>query len=206
MNVKILLDFKRLNDAELIAFVLQILSNTDGIVQYVKLQEQVDIVKASFDVYTKSVEAAADGGKTLNLIKKQDRIKLLKDLQTLVLLTELNADGSEVYATGAGFSIRQKPQRSNQPLPMPVFKYVRRGVKSGTIVGELVNFPTGAREFSLLHSTDGGVTSTNGTSSSGKRFVLEVGVVEQRVQVQGYFIGTFQRKSDLCAPVEVFVL
>jgi hypothetical protein len=206
MDVKILLDFKKMNFGKLMVFVLQLISKTDGVALYAKLQEQVDLVKISNDVFAKSVEDASDGGRTLGVIRKQDRLKLIKDLQNLVLLTELHADGSEVYAIGAGFNLRQKPQRSNQPLPVPVFKYVRRGVLSGTIVGELVNFPSGAREFNLLHSTDGGLTKTNGTSSSGKRFVLDVGVVEQRVQVQGYFIGTFQRKSDVSDSMEVFVL
>jgi hypothetical protein len=121
-------------------------------------------------------------------------------------LTALHAKGDEGYPLGAGFNLKAKPQRSNLPLPRPVLKYLRRGVKSGTVEGELVDFPKGVREFSLLHSTDGGVTKSNGTSTSGKRFIIDLGVMEQRVQVSGYFLGTFQRKSDECDAMDVFVL
>lgn len=206
MSFKILLDFKKMKTGELLAFVLQLISKTDGVKHYKALQAQVDIVKLSYEVYVKSVDAASDGGKTLVLLKKQHKLQLFTDLEDLVLVTTLNAKGDEAYPLGAGFNLKAKTQRSNLPLPKPVLKYLRRGVKSGTVVGELVDFPKGAREFSLLHSTDGGVTKTNGTSTSGKRFTIDLEVVEQRVKVSGYFLGTFQRKSDECDALEVFVL
>lgn len=206
MTFKILLDFKKMPTGQLIAFVLQLISKTDGVAKYVDLQGQVDVVKLSYEAYIKAVDAASDGGKTLVLIQKQKKLAMFQDLQDLVLLTKLNAKGDESYPLGAGFNLQAKPQRSNEPLPKPVIKYIRRGIKSGTVVGELTDFPKGAREFSLLHSTDKGLTKTNGTSTSGKRFTLDLGITEQRVQVSGYFLGTFQRKSDESDAVEVFVL
>lgn len=206
MNFKILVDYKRFSIADLLAFVMQLISKTDGVAKYKAIQKQVDIVKLSYDTFVKAVDAASDGGKTLTLLRTQQKMVLIKDLGDLVLLTQLHANGDEAYATGAGFNTRAKPQRSNLPFPKPVLKYLRRGVKSGTVEGELKDFPKGVKEFSLLHSTDGGVTKSNGTSTSGKRFILDLGITEQRVQVSGYFLGTFQRKSDECDAMEVFVL
>lgn len=206
MNFKILVNYKRFPISELVAFVMQLISKTDGVSTYKAIQKQVDIVKLSYNAFVKAVDAASDGGKTLTLLRTQQKMVLLKDLGDLVLLTQLHANGDESYALGAGFNIKAKPQRSNVPLPKPVLKYLRRGIKSGTVEGELVDFPKGVREFSLLHSTDGGKTKTNGTSTSGKRFIIDLGITEQRVQVSGYFLGTFQRKSDECDAMDVFVL
>lgn len=206
MSFKILLDFKGMKIAELLVYVQNLISKTDKVEEYVDLQAQIDILISSYQEFVEAVDAASDGGRTLILIRNQAKQVMFKDLEKLVLLTELNANGNEAYATGAGFNLRSKGQRSTLPLEKPVLKYLRRGKKSGTLEGELVNFPKGVKEFSILYSLDGGVTKTNGTNCSGKRFVLDVGVTEQRVQVEGYFIGTFQRKSDVCEPMEIFVL
>lgn len=206
MTIKVLLKFLKFKDADLITFVLQCISKTDGVEEYAMLQSQVDIVKESSEAFIKAVEAASDGGKLLVYLRKQEKLNLLQDMKKLALLVELNADGDEAFVLGAGFNLRSKPQRSNTPLGKPVLKYLRRGKKSGTVEGELVDFPKGVREFNLLYSTDNGITKTNGTSTSGKRFIIDLGFTEKRVQVSGYFIGTFQRKSDECEPMEVFVL
>jgi hypothetical protein len=131
------------------------------------------------------------GDKSINLINTPLKLPLEQKARTLELL-----------------ALRQFQIFNLASIISTVFliKYLRRGVKSGTVGGELVDFPKGSREFSLLHSTDGGVTKLNGTSTSGKRFIIDLGVMEQRVQVSGYFLGTFQRKSEECDAMDVFVL
>lgn len=206
MTFRILFDFKKFIDAVVITFSGQLITKMDGVAKYAPLQAQVDVVKLATDAFSAAVDAASNGGKNLVRDKNDRKKELRAELEKLALLTQVQANGDSAYALNAGFNVQEKPQRSTAPLPQPVLKYLRRGEKSGTIVGEIENMPKGAKELCLLHSIDSFTTSANGTNSSSKKFTIDLGITEQRVQVRGYFIGTFQRKSDLSDSMEIFVL
>ena len=63
MEVKLLLDCKKINYAELTVFILQIVAKTDEVTLTAELQKQVDVVKISSALLLK----ASDGGRTLIL-------------------------------------------------------------------------------------------------------------------------------------------
>ena len=127
-------------------------------------------------------------------------------MEDLAALTKVYAEGVSSYVTDAGFHLKKKPVRSNQPLPQPEWNFLKRGVLSGTVEGEIKNLPAGVKEVGIKHSYDGWATEKNGTYSTGKKFVLAGLEVKREVEVKVCYLGTYQRKSDDSLAMPVFVL
>ncbi len=206
MRIQISLSFRKGTYGEIGEFCQNVISKTDGVPAYSELQAQVDIVKPLLVTYDNAVVAAMDGGKLLTQAKVKAKNDLLDAMEDLAALTKVYAEGVMSYATDAGFQLKKKPVRSNQPLPQPEWNYLKRGVLSGTVEGEIKNLPTGVKEVGIKHSYDGWATEKNGTYSTGKKFVLAGLDVRKEVEVKVCYLGTYQRKSDDSLPMQVFVL
>lgn len=184
----------------------QIILKTDDVARFSDLQQQVDIIKPLLKTFINAVAAATDGGKLLTQAKKKAKKELLKEMDYLKALVAVFAKGDEDYVTEAGFKLREKPVRNNQPLPQPKWIDLKRGILSGTVDGELKNFPKGVTTVGIKHSYDGWVTEKNGTYTTGKKFVLKGLEPKKEVEVKVCFNGTFQRQSDDSDPMRIFVL
>ena len=206
MRVQISLSFMQGTYGETEEFCRQVISKTDSVTRYVDLQAQVDIVKPSYLTFIDSVTAATHGGKLLTQAKLKAKNELLITMEDLAALAKVFAKGEESYATEAGFDLRKKAVRSNSPLERPELNYLKRGVLSGSIEGEIKNFPKGANEVGIKHSYDGWATVKNSIYTSGKKFNIENLEVKKDVEIKVCFIGTFQRKSDDSDPMSIFVL
>ena len=206
MRIQISLSFRRGSYGEIGEFCQNVISKTDGVPSYSELQAQVDIVKPLLATYENAVVAAMDGGKLLTQAKIKAKVNLLDAMEDLAALTKVYAEGVESYATDAGFQLKKKSVRSNQPLPQPEWNFLKRGVLSGTVEGEIKNLPSGVKEVGIKHSYDGWATEKNGTYSTGKKFVLAGLDVKKEVEVKVCYLGTYQRKSDDSLPMQVFVL
>jgi hypothetical protein len=206
MRIQISLSFRRGSYGEIGEFCQNVISRTDGVTAYNELQVQVDIVKPLLTKYESAVVAAMDGGKLLTQAKRKAKVNLLDAMEDLAALTKVYAKGVATYVTDAGFQLKKRAVRSNQPLPQPEWNFLKRGVLSGTVEGEIKNFPAGVKEVGIKHSYDGWATEKNGTYSTGKKFVLAGLEVKREVEVKICYLGTYQRKSDDSLPMQVFVL
>ena len=206
MRIQISLSFRKGTYGEIEEFCQNVISRTDGVPAYNELQAQVDIVKPLLTTYDNAVVAAIDGGRLLTLAKLKGKNDLLDAMEDLASLAKVSAKGVPSYATNAGFQLKKKSVRSNQPFPKPEWNYLKRGVLSGTVEGEIKNLPVGVKEVGIKHSYDGWTTEENGTYSTGKKFVLAGLEVRKDVEVKVCFLGTFQRKSDDSLAMPVFVL
>lgn len=206
MRVQILDSFRKGNYGEVSEFCHFVISKTDGIARYADLQAQVDIVKPLLTAFDAAVVAALDGGKLLTQAKKDAKENLLDSMDDLKSLTKVFSKGDPTYATDAGFKLKPKPVRSQQPLPEPVIDSLKRGVLSGTIEGLIKDFPPGVKEIGIKYSYDGWVTENNGTYSTGKKFILAGLEVKREVEVKVCYHGTYQRKSNDSDAMHIFVL
>lgn len=206
MSINITSSYKRGSYGDIEEACQQIILKTDNIAPYANLQKQVNIIKPLLETFINAVAAATDGGKLLTQAKKKAKGELLNQMDILKALVIVHAKGDETFATGAGFKLRKKSIRNNQPLPEPEWAYLKRGILSGTVEGELKNFPKGVSEIGIKHSYDGWVTEKNGTYSTGKKFVLKGLDPKREVEVKVCFHGTFQRESNESVPMPVFVL
>lgn len=206
MRIQISLSFRKGTYGEIGEFCQNVISKTDGVKTYSKLQAQVTIVKPLLTTYEGAVLAAMNGGKLLTQAKLQAKNNLLDGMEDLAALTKVYAEGVASYVTDAGFLLKKKGVRRNQPLPQPELDYLKRGILSGTIVGEVKKLPPGVNEIGIKYSYDGWVTEQNGTYSTGKKFVLEGLDVKREVEIRVCYHGTFQRKSDDSLPMSIFVL
>jgi len=187
-------------------FCQQVVMKTDGVVRYAELQPQVDIVKPLLVAFVNAVAAASDGGKLLTQAKLNAKADLLAAMEDMAAMTKVFAKGDKTYVTEAGFELRKKGVKSDGPLDRPEWSYLKRGILSGTVEGEVKNFPKGVNELGIKHSDDGWATERNGTYSSGKKFVLSGLDPKKEVEVKICFLGTFQRKSDDSVAMPIFVL
>lgn len=207
MKLQVSLGFRRGTYGQIEEFANQVIIKTDGVAEYAALQEQVNIVKPLLTKFINAVAAASDGGKQLTQAKLAAKKELVDQLEVLALLTQINAKGNEFYLLGAGFNSRKKPVNNrNKPLAKPEWKYLRRGVLSGTVEGEVMNFPSGTKEIGIQYSYDGWQTAHNGTYTSGKKFIVKGLDIKREVELKLTFNGSFQRKSDASDAKGVFVL
>ena len=206
MRIQISLSFRKGTYGEIGEFCQNIISKTDGVPAYSELQAQVDILKPLLTTYENAVVAALDGGRLLTQAKLKTKVDVLDAMEDLAALTKVYAEGVSSYVTDAGFHLKKKPVRSNQPLPQPEWNFLKRGVLSGTVEGEIKNLPAGVKEVGIKHSYDGWATEKNGTYSTGKKFVLAGLEVKREVEVKVCYLGTYQRKSDDSLAMPVFVL
>ena len=206
MSINITASYKRGSYGEVEEACQQIVLKTDGVARFSDLQAQVDIIKPLLQTFTNAIAAATDGGKLLTQAKKKARKELISEMDILKALVLVFAKGDPTYVTEAGFKLREKPVRNNQPLPQPKWIDLKRGVLSGTVNGELKNFPKGVTSAGVKHSYDGWVTEKNGTYTTGQNFVLEGLEPRKEVEVKVCFHGTFQRRSDDSDSMKIFVL
>jgi len=206
MSIQITASYKRGTFGEIEESCQQIILKTDGVARFKDLQKQVVIVKAKLSIFIAAVAEATDGGKLLTQAKMIAKKELVRELDALKDLVKVFAKDDETYVTGAGFTLRAKPVRSNLPLAEPEWNSLKRGKLSGTVEGEVRSMPKGVSELGIKYSYDGWVTEHNGTYSTGKKFVLKGLEVKKEVEVKVCFHGTFQRKSNDSLPMPIFVL
>lgn len=201
----LLLAFKKANDSELSVFAADVVSKTAGNDRYAAEQTQVEAVNAAQQVFEQAIYRASDGGRSLILIRRNKRVELELELSKLAKMLELHVDETADFFTETGFELRKKAVSNRGPLDQPVLRALRQGVLSGTLEGEVENFPKGVRQIGVEFSTDG-QSWRNGTYSTGKRFVLENLNPKLEYKVRIKFIGTYQRKSDWSDPLSAFVM
>ena len=206
MSINITSSYKRGSYGDIEESCQQVMLKTDDVARFSDLQKQVDVIKPLLESFINAVAAAADGGKLLTQAKKKAKKELLNEMDILKSLVVIFAKGDEDYATEAGFKLREKPIRNNQPLSRPKWMNIKRGVLLGTIEGELKKFPKGVTSAGVKHSYDGWVTEKNGTYTTGQNFVLEGLESKREVEVKVCFHGTFQRKSNDSDSMSIFVL
>lgn len=206
MRIQISLSFKQGTYAEIEKFGQQVILKTDGVKRYSDLQPQVTIVKSLFNTMVDAVAAASNGGKLLTKAKQEARKAFILGMEDLVDLVKVYAKGDETYVTGAGFDLIKKSTRSNAPFDRPKWNSIKRGVLSGTIEGEVKNFPKGVKELGIKHSYDGWMTENNGTYSTGKKFTLTGLDIKREVEIKVCFHGTYQRTSNDSVAMPIFVL
>ena len=114
-----------------------------GVPRYVELQPQVDIVKPLLLAFVNAVAAASDGGKLLTQAKLNAKAELLDAMEDMALWVKVYAKSGKTYVTEAGFELKKKGVKSSAPLDRPEWSYLKRGVMSGTVEGEVKNCPKG---------------------------------------------------------------
>lgn len=202
----ILMSFKMYLDAELLKFAREVVTLMKGKAKYTDEQAQVTAVEAQIEVFQVASDKAAEGTTTFINDSVKQREDLLAKLVVLTKLLEVHTTEEEAFFTEAGFKVRQKPVRSNAPLPSPVIDDVQRDVLSGSIRGEVKDFPKGVSQIAVEHSNDNGSTWYNGTYSTGKRFKLEGLTPRKEYLIRTCYVGTFQRRSDWSETKSIFVL
>jgi len=206
MSIQVTSSYNRGSYGEVEESCQQIIFKTDGVARFSDLQQQVDIIKPLLQNFINAVAAATDGGKLLTQAKKKAKKELLVEMDMLKALVIVYAKGDPTYVTEAGFQLREKPVRNNQPFPQPQWVSLKRGVLSGTIEGELKKLPKGVTSVGIKHSYDGWVKELNGTYGTGQKFLLTGLDPKREVEVKVCFHGTFQRKSNDSDAMRIFVL
>lgn len=206
MAYNILLDFKKYPDPNLVIFAKNVNTRMKDNARYLTEQPQVDKCIASLQGFESAVTDAQDGGRVLNQIRTEMRSIMLTDFTVLAKMLELHVNEDLTFFTEAGFFVRKRPVRSELPLERPILKFIKQGILSGSIDGEVENFPIQVTQLGVRYSTDHGTTWQNGTYSSGKRFTLSGLNPRKEHLVAVVFLGTQQRMSDWSEAMQLFVL
>jgi len=206
MPIKILLNFKRFSDNDLLAFAIDIVDNMKNNAAYAPEATRVNAVDTALQAYNLAVAKASDGGRTLKNIRTEKKLLLLQELDLLATQLSMYVDKEPSFFTATGFRLRKTPGKYDGPLPKAVLKYLKRGEKSGTVDGETLGFPESVKEIAVEYSFDKGTSWKNGTYSTGKRFTVNNLPIKQDCQIRVCFLGTRQRKGDWSEPMNVLGL
>lgn len=202
----ILLDFKKFSNAELQVFAENVVEKTKAVPAYHDEQAQVLIVETATTAFATAIIEASTRDHVKIEIRDQKRVVLENELVQLAKLLQLHIDKGEDFYLAAGFQVRKTPVKHLNPLPRPVLRYVKQGVKSGSVDGESSDWPASVKEIAAEYSVDNGLNWVNSTYSTGKRFTMEGLVPRAEYFIRISYLGTHQRRSDWSEPVGVFVL
>lgn len=206
MNYSITLSFKRLTNSLLVVFVNYVVSKMKNNPVYADEADQVDVVELANTAFSSSITEAATGDHNKISMMHKRRAALETEVVALAKMLELRRDVDTNFYTDPGFELRKKPVRSLMPLEKPVIKFLKQGILSGTLDGEVVDVPNGVTQLAIQHSMDGGQAWNNGSYSAGKRFGVSFLQPRNSYLVRLRFHGSFGRMSDWSDPMSLFVL
>lgn len=206
MYFTIVLAFKKLTNAMLLLFTNYVVTRMKNNATYTEEADQVEVVELANNAFSDSITAAATGDHTNVKLMQKRRQTLETELTILARMLELRRMSDVTFYTYPGFEIRKKPTRNLMPLSKPVVKYLKQGVLSGSLDGEVTELPDGVTQLAIQHSSDGGIAWTNGSYSAGKRFSVEGLTARNAYLIRVCFHGSNKRMSDWSDPMGLFVL
>jgi hypothetical protein len=206
MFYTIILNFKKQTAALLLIFVNFVVKQMKGNPTYLDLALQVDTVESANTVFSDALTAAGTGDYNNVTVMRQKRKLLEDEVTVLARMLELTRNPDITFYTYPGFEVRRKPTRNLMPLNKPVIKFLKQGVLSGSLDGEVVDYPEGVTQLALQYSLDGGISWNNGSYSSGKRFSLANLTARNSFLVRACYHGSNKRMSDWSEPMALFVL
>ena len=150
---KIYFGFYRLPDALLIAFVQRVISMMSGNPAFATPSPTLASATTLLNNFITACNNAADGGKTLTAIKRQERALLTAALRLLASYVEDISNNDEAVLLSSGFDIYSGPF-APRPVPdAPQNLRLKDGVISGTMnVQVAVNRI--ANVYELRYTTD----------------------------------------------------
>lgn len=202
----IILSFKKLTNSLLLLFTTFVVTRMKNNATYVDEADQVLVVETANTAFSEAITAAASGDHHSIGLMHKHRDSLEKELTILTKMLELHTDQDVLFFTYPGFEVRKKPSRNFMPLSKPVIKALKQGILSGSLNGELVDYPEGVNQVALQHSSDGGIAWTNSSYSAGKRFSIEGLPPRNAYLVRACYHGSNKRMSDWSDPMGLFVL
>lgn len=107
LTSKVLINFSRYKDGDLLTKAHHIVTSITGNSHYPTPLPTLADVKASVEAYERALANAANGGRTLTTIKRQARSTLETLLCTLALYVQLEGDGDIPVILSSGFDVRK---------------------------------------------------------------------------------------------------
>jgi hypothetical protein len=202
---KVRIAVKKDTDADLWQFGSDVITRMKNNVHYDPEKDQVGLVETTHLAYQAAVSAAADGGRSLILARKEKRTTFLQEKSRLVMMMELHTTEDATFFTDAGFRLRKTPARHLGPLPKPVIKYLRQGILFGSIDCESVDFPDSVKQIVARYSCDHGGPGTMGVTPAVKKLPFRTSNPARSTWCN-CVTTTRQRMSDWSEPVAIFVL
>jgi hypothetical protein len=204
MKKKVSRAFKKMQQAKLSTF-----SNTIGMrmsedVQFSSFKTDVDALKALNDALSIALSNAADGGKSLTVIKDRCLVAVIEKLDQLANDVERFADGDEVIIMAAGFEVRAAPVEIKE-ISTPTNLTVINAPRTGEIKACWEN-QYGVVNYGILYQLQGETEWKNGTYSTTREVILSGFVPGSIVNVKIYAMGRRGLKSDNTEPVSVMVI
>jgi hypothetical protein len=207
VEMVLLLDFKEGSDAELVSNTQIKLIRTKDVPAYKQEEAEVIVVEEELHAFIVAMSAAKSGGTEEKRIRDEQRTELEASLEALGNALIAHANGNPLYVTDTTFKLRQSEGgQTRQPLEAPRWNYLRRGVLSGTLSGEVANLPKGARGLMVQWRIVGDEQYTMAQPSNGKRITLSGLPILVKVEVRVRFFGTHNRMSDWSIPYPIDVV
>ncbi|QQS29583.1 MAG: fibronectin type III domain-containing protein [Sphingobacteriales bacterium] len=153
IKFKIYLAFYRLADALLILLVQRIIGMMTGNPNFATPSPTLASVTTLLDNFITACVNAADGGKTLTAIKRQQRALLTAQLRLLASYVENISNNDEAVILSSGFDIYNGPYPPRPVPDAPTNLRLSDGIVSGTIKAK-VDVVNTADVYELRFTTD----------------------------------------------------
>lgn len=196
--------FKRMPQAKLSNFSVTVQTRMSANPLFIDFKTSVDELKVLNDAFSVAMTNAADGGKSLTIIK--DRcLEAVKDkLTDLADDVERFAKGDEVIILDAGFEVRTEPveiKTIDTPTNLAIINAPKTGEVKVTWKKEY-----GVVNYGILYQVQGDTEWRNGTYSTSREVTLSGFEPGKIVSAKIYAMGYRGLKSDATEPVSVMVI
>lgn len=132
--LKVSLKFVKLSDALLVTFCYSILAMLTGNAYFPTTNPTLAAVSLLLDDFVAALSKAADGGKTLTILKNNKRTSLLNAMRLLASSVEDTANNDPAMLISSGFKINTGA-RNNWPLPfVPLILSIADGSYFGSFI------------------------------------------------------------------------
>jgi len=139
MQTKLLLNFDRLNEADLLAkigFIISALSNNPNFPEpWLPQLATLAQISAAYDTYLDAYHGALSGDSQKIILRNNARATVTDYIKKLALYLEIVAHEDVTKLASSGYNLRNDSTHSsgNDPLPAPSNVIVTHGLKKGSL-------------------------------------------------------------------------
>lgn len=204
------LDYRRINNDQLTAFVNNLLDRTAGKPEFAFLQKEVAGLVQPLERYKACLIAAVNRGRIEIAARNAARDQLMYLLDRVVSILELNEEDTQERILEAGFNLQSRTNRrprGGNHLSAPVVVHAMSTGRKGELQILLEHeAPRNVLNYAIEYSHDQGTSWQNGRYHSRPKFVLGELPSQKTLQFRFRALGRLSAKSPWSSPVSADVL